>query len=64
MCEQGPIGAAEEEDLRGRFLGVDTSNVADVLDKMGLPDQGLAAAFPIRRPPGDSPAGPTPSAGR
>lgn len=28
-----------------RFLEVDTSNVADALDKLGYPDQGLAADF-------------------
>lgn len=31
--------------IRQRFLEVDTSNVADVLDEMGYPDQGLAAPF-------------------
>lgn len=31
--------------IRERFLAVDTSNVADVLDELGLPDQGLAAEF-------------------
>jgi 4-hydroxy-4-methyl-2-oxoglutarate aldolase len=33
------------EAIRRRFLGVDSSNVADVLDTLDLPDQGLAAAF-------------------
>ena len=33
------------EAIRRRFLEVDTSNVADVLDTLDLPDQGLAAAF-------------------
>jgi len=33
------------EDVRRRYLAVDTANVADVLDELGLPDQGLAAAF-------------------
>jgi 4-hydroxy-4-methyl-2-oxoglutarate aldolase len=33
------------EPIRVRFLKVDTSNVADVLDDMGLPHQGLAADF-------------------
>ena len=33
------------EPIRVRFLKVDTSNVADVLDDMGLPRQGLAADF-------------------
>ncbi|HYZ28420.1 MAG TPA: RraA family protein [Thermoleophilaceae bacterium] len=32
-------------ETRERFLAVDTSNVADVLDDLGLPDQGLAAEF-------------------
>lgn len=45
MGEDGPIEAGEEEELRQRFLALDTSNVADVLDTMGLHDQGLAAAF-------------------
>ncbi|MBV6273394.1 RraA family protein [Alcaligenaceae bacterium CGII-47] len=31
--------------IRERYLKVDTSNVADVLDEMGLPDQCLAAGF-------------------
>lgn len=31
--------------IRERFLAVDTSNVADVLDQIGLPNQGLAAGF-------------------
>ena len=33
------------EQVRERFLAVDTSNVADVLDTLDLPDQGLAADF-------------------
>ena len=37
--------APRSEEIRLRFLKVDTSNVADVLDDMGLPDQGLAADF-------------------
>ncbi len=37
--------ALDEAGLRARFLAVDASNVADVLDQMGLPDQGLSAAF-------------------
>jgi len=36
---------SDKEALRIRFLKVDTSNVADVLDKLGYPDQGLAADF-------------------
>jgi 4-hydroxy-4-methyl-2-oxoglutarate aldolase len=35
----------DREAVRARFLKVDTSNVADVLDEMGLPNQGLAADF-------------------
>jgi regulator of RNase E activity RraA len=31
----------ERDAIRTRFLAVDTSNVADVLDEIGLPDQGL-----------------------
>jgi 4-hydroxy-4-methyl-2-oxoglutarate aldolase len=42
-----PIAAAcdRKAEIRRRFLAVDTSNVADVLDNMGYPDQGLAAEF-------------------
>lgn len=36
---------ARQEALRKRFLRVDTSNVADVLDKLAHPDQGLSAGF-------------------
>lgn len=36
---------ADKEALRVRFLSVDSSNVADVLDKLGLPDQGLSPNF-------------------
>lgn len=39
------LNAAQREEIRTRFLAVDTSNVADVLDVMGWPDQGLAAEF-------------------
>jgi len=34
-----------KSELRSRFLAVDTSNVADVLDGLDLPDQGLAPGF-------------------
>jgi 4-hydroxy-4-methyl-2-oxoglutarate aldolase len=34
-----------KESIRQRFLAVDTSNVADVLDTLGLMNQGLAPAF-------------------
>lgn len=33
------------EDIRQRYLAVDASNVADVLDELGLHDQGLASSF-------------------
>ncbi|MDS1140107.1 RraA family protein [Pusillimonas sp. SM2304] len=39
------VSKEEKSSIRERFLKVDTSNVADVLDEMGYPDQGLAAAF-------------------
>ncbi|MDM0029616.1 RraA family protein [Variovorax saccharolyticus] len=35
----------QKEDIRQRYLRVDTSNVADVLDERGLLDQGLAPEF-------------------
>jgi 4-hydroxy-4-methyl-2-oxoglutarate aldolase len=39
------LESAAAEQLRQRYLRVDTSNVADVLDGLGLPDQGLASSF-------------------
>jgi 4-hydroxy-4-methyl-2-oxoglutarate aldolase len=33
------------DEIRRRYLAVDSSNVADVLDTIGLPDQGLAPQF-------------------
>ena len=39
------VPATEREAIRRRFLAVDASNVADALDTLGLPDQGLAAEF-------------------
>lgn len=39
------------EQIRRRYLAVDASNVADVLDELGLHDQGLAASF-APYPPG------------
>jgi len=33
------------ESVRGRYLKVDTATVADVLDVLDLPDQGLAPGF-------------------
>ena len=40
-----PDDPSAAEQIRQRYLGVDASNVADVLDTLGLPDQGLAPAF-------------------
>ena len=40
-----PDDPTAAEQIRQRYLGVDASNVADVLDTLGLPDQGLAPAF-------------------
>ena len=40
-----PLDPTAAEQFRLRFLNVDTSNVADVLDELDLPDQGLAPAF-------------------
>jgi regulator of RNase E activity RraA len=37
--------SGKRERIRARYLGVDTATVADVLDVIGLPDQGLAPAF-------------------
>jgi 4-hydroxy-4-methyl-2-oxoglutarate aldolase len=34
-----------KEQIRLRYLAVDSSNVADVLDELNLPDQGLAPEF-------------------
>jgi 4-hydroxy-4-methyl-2-oxoglutarate aldolase len=39
------LTAEKKEDIRLRYLEVDTSNVADVLDGMNLLQQGLAADF-------------------
>lgn len=39
------LSPEQREALRQRYLAVDTSNVADVLDTMGLLDQGLAPEF-------------------
>jgi len=43
-----PDSPAEKEAIRQRYLSVYSSNVADVLDTMGLPDQGIAPAFEPR----------------
>lgn len=45
MTVNAPLDATKREELRQRYLAVDTSNVADVLDTLGLPDQGLAPQF-------------------
>ena len=37
--------SADAEAIRQRYLAVETSNVADVLDKLDLPDQGLHGSF-------------------
>jgi len=39
------VAADRAEEIRQRYLSVDSSNVADVLDEIGLPDQGLAPQF-------------------
>jgi len=39
------VAADRAEEIRKRYLAVDSSNVADVLDDLGLPDQGLAPGF-------------------
>jgi 4-hydroxy-4-methyl-2-oxoglutarate aldolase len=36
---------ASHDSIRKRYLRVDTATVADVLDVLGLPDQGLAPEF-------------------
>jgi regulator of RNase E activity RraA len=45
------------EEVRHRYLLVDTSNVADVLDDLGLHDQGLAPEFAPYPPDGGKLAG-------
>ncbi|MCW3010530.1 MAG: hypothetical protein JWO90_934 [Solirubrobacterales bacterium] len=42
--------STDPDTIRQRFLVVDSSNVADILDELGLPDQGLSedfAPFPV-----------------
>ena len=39
------VASERAEEIRQRYLAVDSSNVADVLDELGLPDQGLAPEF-------------------
>lgn len=41
----GSPAALTKRQIRERFLAVDTSNVADVLDQMGCLEQGLSAEF-------------------
>ena len=46
---QQPLTQEKRAELRGRYLKVDTANVADVLDELGHPDYGLASSFwPIK----------------
>jgi len=49
------------DSIRARYLKVDTATVADVLDVLGLPDQGLAPGF-APYPQAGWPDGPTPCA--
>lgn len=37
--------STDPEAIRQRFLAVDSSNVADILDELDLPDQGLSEEF-------------------
>jgi regulator of RNase E activity RraA len=45
MNDKPSLSAAARDDIRQRYLAVDTSNVADVLDTLGVFDQGLASDF-------------------
>jgi 4-hydroxy-4-methyl-2-oxoglutarate aldolase len=45
MSDQANPESSQREAIRQRYLAVDTSNVADVLDTLGLPNQGLAPNF-------------------
>ena len=45
MKNKVPAAARRKRLLRARYLGVDTATVADVLDVLGLADQGLAPGF-------------------
>jgi 4-hydroxy-4-methyl-2-oxoglutarate aldolase len=49
--------AFDQEAIRVRFLAVDTSNVADVLDTLGYLDQGLSPEFTPFTAPGGRLAG-------
>lgn len=42
------MSTRDRENLRRRYLEVDTANVADILDRLGHPDQALAAEFTAR----------------
>jgi 4-hydroxy-4-methyl-2-oxoglutarate aldolase len=42
---QTPLSADKRADIRRRYLAIDTSNVADVLDQLGYQDQGLSSEF-------------------
>ncbi|HEX5541344.1 MAG TPA: RraA family protein [Micromonospora sp.] len=37
--------AEEKASIRERFLAVDTANVSDILDNLGVPNQGLSGKF-------------------
>src|SRR5450432_3308574 len=39
------MSAPARESIRQRYLNVDTATVADVLDKLGMHEQGLASSF-------------------
>jgi len=39
------LDSRAREAIRKRFLRIDTATVADVLDLLGLPNQGLAPEF-------------------
>jgi 4-hydroxy-4-methyl-2-oxoglutarate aldolase len=45
MNDQPMLSGERREAIRQRYLAVDTSNVADVLDILGLTDQGLSPDF-------------------
>ncbi len=49
--------AAGRTAIRERFLAVETANAADVLDSLGLPDQGLHPSFATRPAGGGKLAG-------
>jgi 4-hydroxy-4-methyl-2-oxoglutarate aldolase len=39
------VDTIDKQDIRARYMNVDSSNVADVLDELGLGHQGLAPEF-------------------